>query len=334
VEFAVVNLGDSLPNPHTQEACTDAEKHVRLIDQAVTAEAAGFDAFQLGEHHFCDYIFSAPTLALAAVAQHTQQIRLGTGVSLLAVRDPVFLAAEFTTLDALSGGRAEITVGRGIFDNIYRACGLSMEQSPAVLDEFTELLARLLTEENVSWQGKFRPPLEAVTIRPRPVQPVIPLWTGSTSSVAVSARLGLPSVWIAVLQPLEELAGLASKYRAAWCEQGREESDVRLGAAVHFHVAKTSQEARARFWPYYRNYLDCFTPPKMRAQLDVEQMYATVPVCGSPQEVIDRIGQAEQSVGLTRIALCADIGGISQAEVLDVLELTGAEVIPAFTHDR
>jgi alkanesulfonate monooxygenase SsuD/methylene tetrahydromethanopterin reductase-like flavin-dependent oxidoreductase (luciferase family) len=337
-EFAFNTLGDNLPNPHTGETQTDAEKHLRLIRQAVDAEAAGFSVFQLGEHHFNYYTISSPAVALAAVAQHTSTIKLGTGVTLLPTRDPLLVAEEFATLDVMSGGRAEIGAGRGVFEGIFRATGRPAESAGEMLNEGLELLHRLLNEENVSWSGQWRPPLENITIRPRPVQQPLPLWSGSTSAIELCARLGLPCMWVAALFPMESLGSVAAEYRQAWLDAGRSLDDFQLGVATYFHVAKTSQEARDRFEPYYWHYHHCneaikkshlkrrFVPSKPDPK-----MFDTVPIVGSPAEVVERIGRARDELGLTRVCLLVDMGGLSQEIVLEIVELTGAEVIPAFS---
>lgn len=336
LEFGVVNLGDNLPDPVTGRSETDADKHRRLIGQAVGAEAAGFDVFQLGEHHFNYYTLSSPVVALAAIAEHTRAIRLGTGVTLLPTRDPVLVAEEFATLDVLSGGRAEVTVGRGVFEAIFAAMDRDSRDAGDILAESIELLWRLLNEEAVTWSGAWRSPLTDVTIRPRSVQRPIPLWSGSSSALEQCARLGIPCAWVSVLAPFEALADTAAAYRAAWLEAGRSPDDFQLGIGMHCHVAATSQLARRRFAPYYANYLECSESieksrlrRRVRPMAERERLFETVPLVGSTAEVVDRLGAARDLLGLTRLILMLDLGGTPQDLVLEVTELLGAEVLPA-----
>jgi alkanesulfonate monooxygenase SsuD/methylene tetrahydromethanopterin reductase-like flavin-dependent oxidoreductase (luciferase family) len=336
MEIGVVNLGDNLPDPNTGVLLRDSEKHERLIAQAVVAEAAGFAVFQLGEHHFNHYVISSPIVALAAIAQRTTTIKLGTGVTLLPTRDPVLVAEEVATLDVVSGGRAEISVGRGVFEGIFRAMGRPAAQASEILEEFVELLHRLLTEEQVSWKGNWRVPLDDITIRPRPIQRSIPLWNGSTSALAQAARLGLPCTWVSVLFPFQQLAETAARYRQAWLEAGRTADSFQLGIGVHYHVAPTSQMARQRFEPHYAHYLEAARtiepsriPRAIRSSRPDPGLIDTVPICGSPAEVVDLLGTARDLLGLTRVVLVIDLGGMPQELVLEQLELTGSEVIPA-----
>lgn len=337
MEFALVNLGDNLPHPATGATRSDAEKHAGLVTQAVAAEGAGIDVFLLGEHHFNYFIISSPVVVLSAIAQHTRTLRLGTGVTLLPTRDPVFVAEEIATLDVLSGGRAEVGVGRGIHQGIYDAVGRPAERASEILDEGVELLHRLLTEQQVTWSGRWRPPLHDITIRPRPVQTAIPLWSGSTSAIELCARLGLPCMWVATVYPFENLAPVAKRYRRAWVDAGRALDDLELGIGVHCHVAATSQAARATFRPHFAYYFECSAGIEKSNLVRAVQptardasLFDTVPFCGSPQEVVERIGAARDLLGLTRIALALDLGGLGPDDVLRQIDLVGAEVIPAF----
>jgi alkanesulfonate monooxygenase SsuD/methylene tetrahydromethanopterin reductase-like flavin-dependent oxidoreductase (luciferase family) len=336
MEFGFVSLGDNLPAPAAALAISDAEKHLRLLDQAVAAEAAGFSIFQVGEHHFNYYTFSSPAVVLSAVAQVTRQIRLGSAVTLLPTLDPVVVAEDFSTLDVLSGGRAEIAVGRGVFGAIFRVMNRSAAEATELLGDGMELLHRLLAEEDVSWSGQCRPPLDRITIRPRPIQRPIPLWCGSTSMLETCARLGIPCMWVSVLQPYQQLAEVAAEYRAAWSAAGRPEDDRQLGIAVHYHVAATSQQARRRFAPHYWHYHECSDSleksalrRRVRPQRRSADMLDHVAVVGSPAEVTERIAEARALLGLTRISLVIDMGGLPRETVLEVIDITGSEVIPA-----
>ncbi|MCW2622538.1 MAG: hypothetical protein JWL64_2140 [Frankiales bacterium] len=337
LEFALSNLGDNLPHPVTGAERTDAETHLRLVAQAVAAEAAGIEIFQLGEHHFNFYAISAPVVTLAAIAQHTTTLRLGTGVTLITTSDPVLVAEEANTLDVLSGGRAELAVGRGIHKPIFDAVGRSPGDANEIMQESLELLHRLLHEQDVTWKGDWRPPLEGVTIRPHPVRPV-PLWSASTAAIELSGRLGLPAMWGSVLQPFDKLAGPAQAYRQAWADHGRAEQDLQFGISCHFHVARTSQQAREQFEPYWRHYMACgATLSSSNLKRVVQPMtrqegslFDTVPIVGSPEEVVDRIGRARDLLGLTRMGITIDMGGMGQDLVLETIALAGSDVIPHF----
>lgn len=346
METIFLSLGDNVPDPETGQELTDAEKHQRLVGQAVAAEDAGFDVFQIGEHHFNHFVFAAPEVVLAALAQHTTRLRFGTGVTTITTLDPVLVAESFTTLDVMSNGRAEIALGRGAYAHTFQAMGRPQESAREIFEESVELLWRLLNEESLTWKGDWRTPLEDVTIRPRPVQRSIPIFNSSTSSVALSARLGLGVEWVAALASFESLQPFADEFRAAWADEGRDPADCQIRLGVHYHVAPTSQQARAEFAPYHANYLRqnallgvsaykrrWLKPDDVvdRNKLMISPTGDIVPFCGSPAEIVDRIGRARELLGITGVAMAIDMGGMPQDAVLRQIELTGSDVIPALS---
>ncbi|WP_415830077.1 LLM class flavin-dependent oxidoreductase, partial [Kibdelosporangium persicum] len=163
-------LGDHLPDPRTGQAPSEPDRIRAMVDQAVVAEEAGFTGVAIGEHHFTRYIISAPELLLATIAARTSTLRLSTGVTLLAHHDPVRVAEELATLDVLSDGRAELIVARGVSKETDDAFGISAADLRPRFHEYLRLLLKLLQEQNVTWRGTFRSPLENVTTTPRPIQ--------------------------------------------------------------------------------------------------------------------------------------------------------------------
>ena len=155
-------MGDLLADPVTGRQLSQGERYRMLVDGAVRAEAAGFCSASVGEHHFCEYIVSAPPVLLAAMAERTSTIRLGTAVALGANNDPVRLAEDYATLDVLSGGRVELVVGRGnLYEHTFTAFGQDPGRSREMYDERVRLLVRLLGEEQVDWSG-----FDAGAVRP------------------------------------------------------------------------------------------------------------------------------------------------------------------------
>src|SRR6202011_5716119 len=115
LKFNLMSLGDLITDPVTGSRPTALQRHRAFVDMAVRAEEAGFDGVSMGEHHGIEYIYSAPPVVLAAVAERTTRLRLGTAVTLLANLDALRVAEDYATLDILSGGRVDIVGGRGNF---------------------------------------------------------------------------------------------------------------------------------------------------------------------------------------------------------------------------
>jgi luciferase family oxidoreductase group 1 len=341
VELGLLSLGDHLPDPATGERReSTAARHQTIVEAAVLAEALGFDSVWLGEHHFCDYVVSAPPIVLAAIAARTEKIRLGTGVTLLANLDPVRVAEDYATLDGLSNGRVELVAGRGILAETYEAFGQAPEESRPRFRENLELLLRLWREEEVSWSGSFRAPLEKVTVQPRPAQtPHPPVWVAGGSSehsVDLAAELGLPLMLPSVLAPPEAFAPLVERYREKLTAAGQAER-ARVGAVSHVHVGTTSQEARAFWQPYYRSYFEFLERLWVRRELvgrqvamdfDYHRLLRGPGVCGSPAEVADRLASVQERLGLDVHLAMFDLGGLPRHDLFRTLELYGRDVAP------
>lgn len=92
-----------------------------VVEQGVLADRVGVDAFGIGEHHRPDFAVSAPDVVLAGIATGTERITLGSAVTVLSSDDPIRVFQRFSTIDALSNGRAEVVLGRGSFTESFPA---------------------------------------------------------------------------------------------------------------------------------------------------------------------------------------------------------------------
>ena len=349
MDFALVSLGDHLADPHTGKQTAQAEKFQLVIDHAIRGEQAGFGSIMLGEHHYCDYILSSPQVVLGAIAAQTTRMRLNTGVTLLPTLDPVRVAEDFTTLDVISGGRAEVTVGRGILPSAYAAVDKPIDASREIFAESADLLLRLLRDDKVTWRGQWRSPLDNVSIEPRSVQrPHLPVWIAGGSSAssvdlaaAVGARLMLPGVFA----PAAFFESFATRYRERFAAADHPAEALRVGNVFHTHVAPTSQEARRRWEPYYRNYLSFVDAVwdgqalfdgkvRPRQSFDYDRLLASTAICGSPAEVTERLIEARDLLGLDLIALSMDLGALPRDLLMESIDLVGSTVIPAVTGER
>lgn len=344
MEFALVSLGDHLADPHTGDWSTQAEKYQLVVDHAIRAEAAGFTSIMLGEHHYCGYILPSPQVVLGAIAARSTTLRLNTGVTLLPTLDPVRVAEDFATLDVLSGGRAEVTVGRGILPSAYAAMDKPIDASREIFAEYADLLVRLLRDDKVTWRGTWRSPLDDVSIEPRSVQrPHLPMWIGggsSAASVDLAAEVGTRLMLPGVFAPAHVFAPFAERYRQRFMAAGHPAEAIRVGNVFHAHIAPTSQEARRRWEPYYRNYLGFVDAVwdgqalfdgqvRPRQSFDYDRLLATTAVCGSPAEVTERLLEARDLLGLDLIALSMDLGALPRDLLMESIDLAGSFVIPA-----
>jgi alkanesulfonate monooxygenase SsuD/methylene tetrahydromethanopterin reductase-like flavin-dependent oxidoreductase (luciferase family) len=346
MHVGLLSLGDLLTDPVTGLRRTPAERHRSLVDQAVLAESVGFDAVHLGEHHFSDYILSAPQMVLAAIAERTTTMRLSNGVALAANLDPIRVAEDYATLDVLSNGRAEPCFGRGsLFPHVYKYLGQDEADSVARYRENVELIHRLWTEDSVTATGRFHAPLDDVTVHPRPVQsPRPPIWIGaglSPDSIDLAARLGCRLMLPTVFGNWEMFVPIVDRYCELWEHYGHDIADRRIGCCSHFFVGRDSAATKARWAPRYMHYLQSViewqrdsarrvgqTSPGFPLQ-DFDTMNSTIAICGSPAEVIDRMGTARETLRLDTHLLMFDMGGTPDVELFESIELAGSEVLPA-----
>lgn len=353
LKFDILCLGDHLPDPHTgRYVDTQSERHLMWADLAVHAEALGYDAYWLGEHHTSDYVMSSPQMVLAAAAAKTERIRLGTGVSLLPNHDPVRLAEDFATLDLLSRGRAEIGFGGGFTAHTFRLFGQRVEDGAHLAAEHLALLERLWNERSVDWQGRFRTSLEATTLQPRTFTGrSIPINRAVASNVATArdaGRRGHKILCMTIVGEIESFAPLARAYRDAYLEAGHDPAGMSVAAVCRVHVQHDGDAARSYWRPYLQNYMN-FTrrlqqergvaagliplmeslrkaPARQNSDFCSDD-FATM--CGSPAEVADAIVTGHGRMGGFDKLMCYfDLGGLPREATFDAVELFAKEVAP------
>lgn len=327
VDYTVISLADHLPDPVTGEATSQRQRILSIVDQAVRAEELGYRAFGLGEHHFGGYIMPAPELVLAACAARTSRIALGTSVSLLANLDPVRFAEQLCVLDVLCDGRSEITFARGASQRTIEAFGIeTFDELRPRFAEALGLVLRLLTEEGVDWEGRYRTPLVGITIQPRPIQqPHPPIWIGgglSEVSADLAAETGLPFMLPSLFRWPADYADIVAFHRERADHYGTTDS-VQIGFPSYVHVAPTSQGARERWRPYleaYQTFASAIRGSHGRPT-DYESLLAGPAIVGSPAQVTEELERVNELLGLSRHLLLMDVGGMPLPLVFESMEL-------------
>ncbi|MCR6031881.1 LLM class flavin-dependent oxidoreductase [Nocardioides sp. zg-579] len=328
--FGDVTVGpDGALLPHA-EVVRDVVAQGRLADEV------GVDAFGIGEHHRDDYAVSAPDVVLAGLATTTERIRLGSAVTVLSSDDPVRVMERFATIDALSGGRAEVTLGRGSFTESFPLFGFDLADYEVLFSEKLDLFARLRLAtaqgEPLSWEGQTRAPLVDARVWPAPANP-LRTWVavgGSPESVVRSARYGLPLMLAIIGGEPARFAPYVDLYHRALDELGQ----PRLPVGVHSpgFVARTDAEARERLFPHFKANRDRIGrergwPPATRAQLDAEADQGALFV-GSPETVARKIAATVRVLGIDRFDLKYSHGPLPHDHLMECIELYGTEVAP------
>lgn len=334
IEYGLISLCDHVTDPATGERSEQRDRLLAIAHQAKWAEDAGFDAYGVGEHHFSGYILPAPELLLSFAAATTSTIRLGTSVTLLANRDPVRYAEAFSVLDVLTGGRAEATFARGVSESTAQAFGIAdFDELRPRFDEYLRLVLRLLTEDEVTWSGEHRSPLEGVRMEPRPIQtPTAAFWVGgglSTVSADLAADLGLPFLLPSLFRWPVDYADIVAHYRQRSVDLGTN-ATARVGFPSYLHVAATSQEAKRRWRPHFEHYVDFArgTRGSFGRPVDFDSLLTGPAICGSPAEVLERIHEINETLGLDRQLFLMDSGALPEPLLAEAIDLMATDVLP------
>jgi alkanesulfonate monooxygenase SsuD/methylene tetrahydromethanopterin reductase-like flavin-dependent oxidoreductase (luciferase family) len=336
MELGIYTFGDITANPSTGRAIGVPQRYAEILAAARLADAAGLDVFGVGEHHRLDIPISSPAAVMAAIACGTRRIRLTSAVTILSTLDPVRVFQDFATVDLISGGRAEIIAGRGAFIESFALFGDDLANYDALFAEKLDLLLKLNDSARVTWQGRFRPPLDNAEISPRP-SARLPIWLGvggNPESALRAGDLGLPLILANITQPPANFAGQIAAYRQRHAERGHDADTRKVAIATHAYVASDSQTALAEFYPHYSAYFREHAP---RADLmgdvprDVYEKRAspTGPILvGSPQQVIDKLMYERELFAQDRFLAQVDIGGLPYAKVAQSIELLATKVLP------
>lgn len=304
-----------------------------LIDEAVLADQVGIDFIGIGEHHRADFAVSAPEVVLAAIAARTTRIRLGSAVTVLSSDDPIRVFQRFSTIDALSNGRAEVIVGRGSFTESFPLFGYALSDYETLFEQKLDLFAALVQEKSVSWEGTIRPPLKDQEVFPPIERGTLKTWIGvggSPESVVRAARYNLPLMLAIIGGEPARFAPYVDLSRRAYEQLGRPVQSI--GVHSPGYVADTDEQAREELWPDYRVMRDRIGasrgwPPMQRREFDDEVHHGSLYV-GSPQTVAKKIAATAKALGLSRFDMKYSAGGLSHERMMRCISLYGTKVIP------
>ncbi len=318
IELGLDTFGDITPD------ATHAEVLRNVVEEAVLADELGVDFIGLGEHHRPDFAISAPEIVLAAIASRTKRIRLGTSVTVLSTDDPIRVFERFSTLNAVSNGRAEIILGRGSFTESFPLFGFDLNDYETLFEEKVGRLAKALENDRTGADQRVYPPIAPASLK---------VWIGvggSPESVIRAARYRFPLMLAIIGGDPKRFLSYVDLYERALAQFGSE----RLEVGVHSpgHIAETDAEAKEQLWPAYREMRNRIGaergwPPTSRADFEHEiesgSLYA-----GSPDTVAAKIAATVRLLGLSRFDLKYSSGPLRHDWMRRSIELYGREVIP------
>lgn len=336
MEIGLTTFVETTPDLITGKVISHAERIREVIEEIVLADQVGLDVFGVGEHHRKDYACSAPAVLLAAAASQTKQIRLTSAVSVLSSDDPVRVFQEFSTLDAISNGRAEIMAGRGSFIESFPLFGYDLKDYDELFDEKLDLLLKIRESEMITWSGKHRPAIPNRGVYPRPVQNSLPIWIasgGTPQSVVRAGVLGLPLVLAIIGGSPLQFAPLVQLYQKAAKQAGHDISKLTVASHSHGFVADSTDIAVDKFFPSTQAAMNVLGKergwgPYSRATFDNARSLEGALYVGDVKTVAEKIIFLRKNVGITRFMLHCPVGSMPHEDVMKAIELLGKEVAP------
>ncbi|MBA5630211.1 LLM class flavin-dependent oxidoreductase [Moheibacter lacus] len=335
MELGIGMFGDLTFDNEKQQFQSNSQKFKELIEQIKLADEIGIDVLALGEHHRPDYAVSTPEIVLSALSTVTKNIKLASGVSVISSADTVKLYQDFATIDLISGQRAEIIAGRGSFIESFPLFGYDLKDYNELFEEKLDLLLKINQNENITWEGKLRAPLENQTVYPR-AERELPVWIavgGTPESVLRAAKLGLPIIFAIIGGMPKQFKPLIDFYKENYKVYGHDVSKMQIGVHSHTFLTDSDDELLANYFPYYAAQMNRIgksrgwsSYTKMQFQGGMSPEGALF--MGEPNKVIDKMMATIEMFGLTRFVAHMDVGGPSHKEMMRAIELYGTKVLP------
>ncbi|MEX2532193.1 MAG: LLM class flavin-dependent oxidoreductase [Gemmatimonadota bacterium] len=337
MEIGIYSFGETPVDESGRRQKGARRRLAELLAEIQLADEVGLDVFGLGEHHRPDYAISAPAIVLAAAAARTSRIRLTSAVSVLGSDDPIRVFQDFSTLDLLSGGRAEVMAGRGSFTESFPLFGQDLSHYDLLFQEKLEMLLAARASERLTWEGSHRPPVQDRGVFPRPVQDPLPVWVavgGTPQSVVRAGTLGLP-ISLAIIggtaarfQPVVEL------YRRAAERAGHDPATLPVAISSHGFLADEAERAAELAYPPTAKVMNRIGkergwPPIDRAHFEGERALAGALFVGDADQVVEKILYQHRLFGHQRFLLQLTVGPMPHEDVLRAIELLGTRVAPA-----
>lgn len=335
ITFGIDTFGDTAVDLEGNPV-PDAQTLRNVIDQAVLAEKVGVDFIGLGEHHRADYSISAPDIMMTAILARTERLKVTSAVTVLSSDDPVRIFERWSTMNAISNNRAEITLGRGSFIESFPLFGFDLQDYELLFNERLDLFRTILDADRagkgVTWSGKTRSALQDQHLYPA-TEKGIQTWVavgGSPESVIRAAKYRFPLM-------LAIIGGAPSRFRpyVELYKRANEQMGLpQLPIGVHSpgFIAETDQEAydlSVNNWLQLQNTLgqERGWAPASARQFDHEVSHGSMYV-GSPETVAQRIADTITTLDLDRFTLKYVSGPTPHEHLMRCIELYGTQVIP------
>jgi alkanesulfonate monooxygenase SsuD/methylene tetrahydromethanopterin reductase-like flavin-dependent oxidoreductase (luciferase family) len=327
---------------------SERQRYRDIIAQIELGDVLGFDTAWLGELHFSRpfSILAAPLMVLAAAAQRTTRIRLGTAVTLLPLHNPVKMAEEAATADVLSDGRLEFGVGRGTAPTHYAGYGIPQEESRERFDEALDFILQAWTNERFSFEGKhYR--VHDLTVIPRPLQsphPPVRIAANSPDTFPTAGRRRLPIFATPLINPPDKLKEGLAVYRETL--PAGTPGDTALAFPVHVTTSRAQarqecepgllrflREAAERLRPLGQADIKSFEAfRQVLARIErvkYEDLDREMGVFGDPKYCIKRVQALRREYGIDEFICYFNQGGVMEHDMVkQSMTMFAKEVLP------
>ena len=349
MKFGVLYIPDYYPAVHK----TASHYYGEMMEQIECEEELGFDGVFFAEHYVGGYAFPSPPVFAAAVAQRTKRIRLGTGVTLLPLSNPIRLAEEYAMVDVLSDGRLDLGIGRGVLKAEYELFDVDEAESHGRFHESVEIIQQAWTQESVTYDGKYYK-IREVAALPKPVQrPHPPIWSAcavTPESFTWAGQKGFNAMTVPfAYHRHEDLQAKLALYRSALKAAGHDAKTREVMGVYHLYVAEADAEAHAFAGKHFGQYWKFFSSldkqafksadyqeykgglSKLFGNASYEELdQADCMIFGTPERCVQRLKRAEQDYGLTYCTFEVNFGGLPHKEAMKSMEKFAKHVMPHF----
>lgn len=333
MELGLYTLGDHTTDALTGKAISEQQRIQEIVAAAKLAEDAGLDVFGVGESHQPKFITSAASVVLGAIANATEKIKIVSSATVLSTADPVRVYEEFSTVDLLSGGRAEIVAGRGSRLGAYELFGYDVRDYEELFEEKLDLLMKINESDRITWKGKFRPALDDMEIFPKPLTGKLPIWRavgGPPASAIKAGRMGIPMMLTTLGGPASAFKGSVDAYRQVAAQSGFNPAELPVSTTSLMYIDRNSQQAFKDYYPYINHLMK-----ELRGSYYPKDQFAEAMsvrnalLVGSPQQIVEKILYQHEMYGHNRFLAQIDVGGLPYAQVEQIIDLFASEVAPA-----
>lgn len=332
MEIGLYSLGDHILNPLTGERVSQQQRINEIIELAKLADEAGLDVFGLGESHQTYFTTQAHTVVLGAIAQATKNIKISSSSTVLSVSDPVRVYEDFSTIDLISDGRAEIVAGRGSRVGAYHLLGVDLQDYEDIFEEKLALLKQINEEERITWEGEYRAPLDNAEILPQPKEGRLPIWRavgGPPASAIKAGYMGIPMMLTTLGGPAINFKQSVTAYRVALENNGYDPETMPIGTTSLFYVADTTKEALQGMYPHINTGFQAIRGAGYpRQQFAQAPNYRDALMVGSTEEIIEKLLYQYELYGMQRFLAQIDFGGVPFDKLMKNVEIIGEKIIP------